>query len=345
MCPSTWFGAPPSRDALRPEWYPTSPRSAAGQPSGIDIRTSAGIVIRVSNKLFAAWSSFSRLALVGMIVWVAALAILPAPVAARILLLAPLVIVPRLLALLPDRRWIARLGGWPTFLAALPLLAAFALPASPTAAVFVVPWLVVAVVGALAAVLHGLANLLSILQPRRLADLGLDVALGFWAVGAIFTVIDRLGLDTGFSTTIVLLTATHFHFAGFGLLGLGSLLARRRPWLRAPVAGLIVGIPLTALGFVLVSDAINAVGTVFVGLSGIAVGIGLLTITATGISRWAARAAGMALLIGMPMGIAWSMAILVGASFLDLDTMVRTHGALNATAILLGVAAYHSEAP
>ena len=244
----------------------------------------------------------------GIVVWLASLALLPAPLAARILLLAPLVIIPRLLALIPDRRWVGGFAGWPAFAAALPLLVAFALPSGPLAAVFVLPWLALAAVGALAAVLHGLPHLPAILRPGAWADLGIDVALGFWAVAAIFTIIDRLGLDTGFSTTIVLLTATHFHFAGFGLLGLASLLARRRPWLRGPVAGLMVGIPLTALGFVLVSDAINAVGALVVGSSGIGVGIGLLTATGPGVSRWR-RAAGVALLVGMPMGIAWSVAI------------------------------------
>jgi hypothetical protein len=310
----------------------------------IDIGDVPCIVLPVSNKLFGAPEAASSESLVGLLAWVASLAFLPAPLASRILLLAPLVIVPRLLALIPDGRWVGRLAGWPAFLASLPLLIAFSLPPGPLAAAFVVPWLALAMAAAFAAILHGLAQLPSILQPRRLADLGIDVALGFWAVGAIFTVIDRLGLDTGFSATIVLLTATHFHFAGFGLLGHVSLLAGRRPWLRLPVAGLIVGIPLTALGFVLVSDAINAVGALLVGLSGIAVGVGLLTATASGMSRWAATTAGVALLIGMPMGIAWSMAILVGANFLDLDTMIRTHGALNATAVLLGVAAYRTEA-
>ena len=309
----------------------------------IDIANPACIVIPVSNKLFTAASIAPDVTLVGLLAWLAALVLLPAPLAARILLLAPLVIVPRLLALLPDRRWVASLAGWPAMLAALPLVVAFALPAGALAAVFVLPWLALAIGGALAAVLHGLAQLPSILQPRQWAELGIDVALGFWAVGAIFTVIDRLAIDTGFSATIVLLTATHFHFAGFGLLGLASLLARSRPWLRAPVGGLIVGIPLTALGFVLVSDAFNAVGAVFVGLSGIGVGVGLLTVAVSGAARLAARLAGVALLIGMPMGIAWSMAIFLGTSFLDLDTMIRTHGALNATAVLLGVAAYRSE--
>lgn len=281
--------------------------------------------------------------LVGLLVWAAGLALLPAPMAARILVLAPLVIVPRLLFLLPDRRWVGRLSGWPALLAALPLLVAFGLPSGPLAAIFVLPWFALALMGALAAVLHGLAHLPSILRPSQWADLGIDVALGFWAVGATFTVIDRLGVETGFSPTIVLLTATHFHFAGLSLLGLASLMARSRPWLRASVAGLIVGIPLTAVGFVLVSDAINSVGALVVGLSGIGVGIGLLTVPTSGRARWASRLAGAALLIGMPMGIVWSLAIVSGQAFLDLDTMIRTHGVLNATAVLLGVASYRPD--
>ena len=272
--------------------------------------------------------------------WLAALALLPAPIAARILLLAPLVIVPRLLGLLPERSLVDRLAGWPAFLASLPLLIAFALPPGPLAGVFVVPWLGLAMVGAAAAVLDGLARLPGILRPRAWPDLGVDVALGFLAVGAIFALVDRLGIETTFSPAIVLLTATHFHFAGFGLLGLASLLSRDRPWLRASVAGLIVGIPLTALGFVLVSNAIGAVGASFVGLSGIGVGVRFLTVEGSDSARWASRLAGLALLIGMPMGVAWSVAILLGGTFLDLDTMIRTHGVLNASAVLLGVMSY-----
>lgn len=286
---------------------------------------------------------------VGLVVWGAALALLPAPLAARILLLAPLVVVPLLLSAIPERRWVGRLAGWPALAAALPLIVALALPPGPAAAVFALPWLAVAVVAALAAVLHGIDRLPSILRPRHLADLGLDVALGFLAIGAAFLAVDRLGVDVGFSPTIVLLTATHFHFAGFGLLALASLLARDRAWLRAPVAGLIVGMPITAAGFVLPSDAVSAVGAVVVGLSGIGVGLGFVTIGASvavaASARWAWRLAGIALLVGMPMGIAWSIAILAGQGFLDLDTMIRTHGALNATAVVIGALSARPGAP
>jgi hypothetical protein len=278
--------------------------------------------------------------LLGLVTWVAALVLVPAPLAARILLLVPLVVVPRLIPLLPPRSWIGGMGGWPGFLAALPLIVAFSLTPGPLAAAFVIPWLAFALVGAAAAIRHGLAHLPSILGPRNLPDLGVDVALAFWAVAATFAFVDRLGIDTGFSPVIVLLTATHFHFAGFGLLALASLLAASRPWLRVSVLGLIVGIPITALGFVLMSDPINAVGALVVGSSGILVGIALLTGRVTVQTDWLSRAAGLALLVGMPMGIAWSLAILTGQSFLDLDSMVRTHGALNALAVLLAVVAY-----
>jgi hypothetical protein len=279
--------------------------------------------------------------IVGFVAWIAALVLVPAPLAARILLLAPLVIVPRVLTLLPPRRWIDRLGGWVALAAALPLIVAFSLGPGPVAAAFAVPWVALALTGAVAAMRHGLAGLPSILGPRHVADLGVDIALGFWAVGAGFLLVDRLGVETGFTSAIVLLTATHFHFAGLGLLSLTSLLAATRPWLRAPVAGLCLGIPLTAAGFVLSSDPIGAVGALVVGSSGIAVGIAMLA----GAGERAAplaRVAGVALLVGMPLGIAWSLAILTGVSFIDIDTMVRTHGALNATAVLLAVLAYRS---
>ena len=144
-------------------------------------------------------------------------------------------------------------------------------------------------------------------------------------------------METGFSPAIVLLTATHFHFAGFGLLGIASLVAVSRPWMSLSVVGLSAGVPLTALGFILASDQINAAGAVVVGVSGMVVAIGLLTSERPRPAQWLARAAGAALLIGMPMGIAWSLAILFGQSFVDLDTMIRTHGVLNAMAVLVAV--------
>lgn len=277
---------------------------------------------------------------VGLGVWFATLVLLPAPLAVRITLLAPLVVVPRLLDLLPPRPLVSRLAAWPAFLAALPLAIAFALPAGLLAAGLATPWLVISLAAAGAAVAHGLPRLPGLLHPQWAADLGVDASLGLLGAGAVFLSCDRLGFrPMDFDTITILLTGTHFHFAGFGLLALTSLLAVSRPLLRIPLIGLVVGIPLTALGFVTASNEIAAAGAVVVGLSGIAVAIAMLANDLADTRRWALRAAGVALLVGMPMGIAWSLAILFGLSFIDLDTMIRTHGALNATAVLIATLA------
>jgi hypothetical protein len=217
---------------------------------------------------------------------------------------------------------------------------AFFLPAGPLAGISTLPWLACAFVGVAAGLLHGLAALASTRSAGRLPDLGIDVALGFWGVGAAFAFLERLGVDAGFGTAIVMLTATHFHFAGFGLLAVATLLATWRRWLWAAAVGLTVGIPLTALGFILRSNLVNAAGAAIVGISGIGVGLALLAARVTAPSDWLFRIAGLSLLVAMPMGIAWAYSLLVGPSFVDLDTMIRTHGVLNALALLLAVVGY-----
>lgn len=121
----------------------------------------------------------------GLAAWLIALAFVPAPAAARVLLLAPLVIVPHLLRLFPERQGIGRVPGSAVFLAALPLLAALSLPTGSIAAALTLPWLAAAAVGAVGALMHGVANLRAIVDPREYPSLGVDVALGFWFVGAI----------------------------------------------------------------------------------------------------------------------------------------------------------------
>ena len=264
---------------------------------------------------------------VGLAAWTMALLVLPGSLIARILLLAPLVIAPRLL------RW----RGWPALVAALPLCIAFAVPPGPVAAALSAPWVVLAVAALGATVRDVIPRLRGLLRPTGVPELGSATAVGFLAVGATFLAIDRLGLQPmGFSPVIILLTAVHFHFAGFGLLTVASHLARSRAWTRLPVVGLIAGIPITSLGFVAESLWISALGAVIVGGSGLGVGLGLLGV-ASGrrFDRVAWRLAGFSLLIAMPLGIAWSVALIFGAALLPLDAMVRTHGVLNALAVTL----------
>ena len=224
-----------------------------------------------------------------------------------------------------------------------------ALPTGPVAAALSVPWLALGGALGIAAAWQGLRELPGIFRPARAAELGFLAAFGFLAVAALFLFFDRLGVQPGgFSSDIILLTAVHFHFAGFGLLLVAALLAARRPRVGLAVLGLTVAIPVTAAGFVTGSTALNALGALVTGLSGIGLALALLSdgSSASCPARLAWRLAGLALLVGMPMGIAWSVAIAFGLNFLDIDRMVRTHGALNSLAVLLvALAAPRSESP
>jgi hypothetical protein len=281
--------------------------------------------------------------LAGLVAWAAAIVVLPAPLPARIMLVAPLVVIPRLLGVLPARRWIHRAGPWAATVAAVPLVIAYWLPASPAAGVLAAPWLALSAVAGAAGLADAVARLRQGRILRAVPELGVDAASGFWAVGAGSVVIDRLGLPTPYPPVIVLLTATHFHLAGTGLVAIAALLAMTRPAVAAAVIGLVAGIPVTALGFVLPSAAVGALGALLVGSSGIGVALALLTAAGPQVTRRARRAAGIALLVGMPLGIGWSVAGLLGVGFLDLDAMVRTHGVLNAFAVVATVATWTGE--
>ena len=138
-------------------------------------------------------------AVAGLVAWAVVMAFVAAPLMLRVLLIGPLVVVPALLARLPDDRSVGglsvhRLGGLPALVAALPLVIAIGQPAGPTAAVWTVPRLVLAATGVLAAMVHGVPRLPGLLHPRQAAEVGLDVALGFLGVGALFLSVERLGL-------------------------------------------------------------------------------------------------------------------------------------------------------
>lgn len=278
----------------------------------------------------------AMIAVVGLTAWLACLVLLPASVAVRVFLGAPLVIVPALLGRLPRRSWIGGLAGWPALACAGPLALSFGISPGGVAMVLATPWLALSGIGLAAAIHHGWPRLPGILRPGDAGELGVDVALGFLAVGTVFVLFDRLGLQPlDFPATIILLTGVHFHVAGFGLLVLASLLTERRVALRASVLGIVVGMPVTAAGFVLGSSVLGAIGGFTVGLSGIGVGLALLPGQGWGPGRWLRVVAGACFLAGMPLGIGWALGALLGVPFLDIETMVRTHGILNAGGVML----------
>jgi hypothetical protein len=171
--------------------------------------------------------------------------------ARMLLLLGSLVLVPLGLFVVPvegtDRVAVRlrRIVDVAHFPAALLFAAAYLLPQGILAAALALPWL--AVTGLVA--LFGLRRLWR--GSRRLSELCLDAGLIYLAIGGAWAVSDRLGFrPLGFDPVIVLLTAIHFHYAGFALPLVTGLAARRLDGgtARLAGAGVIAGVPLVAVG-------------------------------------------------------------------------------------------------
>jgi hypothetical protein len=219
------------------------------------------------------------------------------------------------------------------------LALSFWLPAGPFAAVLAAPWLAITGWTALA------AGMRFVRDPDRFR-LGVrhatDAAVAFLAVGATFAVIDRLGARPfDFAATVILLTAVHFHFAGFVLPLAGALAYGRRPsrWLAIALAAVVVGIPVTALGFLGLPSA-NWVGAVLTASGGFAIGLSTIAIARTLQRRWAvalAVVAGASLIVSMPMAIIYATGTLLGTAWLDVEDMAAIHGTLNALGFALAV--------
>lgn len=259
-------------------------------------------------------------------------------------LLAPLVILPLGLPLLalPDRQ-----GKNSTLLlirfqplAALSLLGSFALPPGSAAAALALPWLLFTFsVG-----LYGLLRHL----PHGFVDAGevcLDAALLFLPVGGIWLMASRMGLPLmGFQEPIVLLTAVHFHFAGFAactLVGLSGRLGLPRRLYRMIVVGVLSGIPLLALGI--------AFAPVLEVISALVFALSLSALALLWLSRWAQIGPGkyllglsaISVLVSMGFALAYTLSEFLGLAWLPIPVMIQNHGALNALGFaLLGLLAF-----
>jgi hypothetical protein len=179
-------------------------------------------------------------------------------------------------------------------------------------------------------------------QVESIVGLATTASVAFLAVGATFAVTDRLGARPfDFPALIILLTAVHFHFAGFVLPLAAALAYRRAPGRRMAVAiGLVLtGIPVTAIGF-FGFPVVNWVGSMLTATGALGIGVGTLSIAGE-LRPKAAVAfgtiAGLSLRISMPMAAIYSTQILVGANWVDVATMARIHGTLNALGFALPV--------
>src|SRR5213075_2564830 len=110
---------------------------------------------------------------------------------------------------------------------------------------------------------------------RSIEEISVSAGLIFVSVGGGWLVMSRFGIQPlGFGDTIVLLTAVHFHYAGFAapiLAGMaGRTLTRElsfaRRLLMFIVTGIIAGVPMVAAGITL-SPVLGLIGTIIISLA------------------------------------------------------------------------------
>jgi hypothetical protein len=253
-------------------------------------------------------------------------------------LLAPLVVVPLGLELLPYRRPALRVAVVVQAPAALAVVISMLLPAGLAAGGLALIWLIPAgLIGVL-----GLSLLIHerSLRPEVLAP---TAAMGFLTIGAAWLVLSRSGIrPLGFSPQIVELTAVHFHYAGFAATLMAALtLTQTRP--QSPARTLatvgsdlvIAGTPIVALGI-----TFSAKPLAFVGAGLLATGVvSLAAVTFFSVvpgapqpARLLLATSAISVLLPMVLAVLYTARPLFNSPALGIRDMAATHGVLNALA-------------
>jgi YndJ-like protein len=200
---------------------------------------------------------------------------------------------------------------------------------------------------------HGLYRLVSPigrfipLNPRDGAEVAFpsfeqfcfSVGQGYLAVAGAWLVASRAGLHpAGFEEPIVLLTAMHFHFAGFASAIIAGLTVRRfrgQPGanlVRAAALAVVVGPGLLGLAF-LAGPKVKLIGAllVAVGQIGLAAAMARISLQARrGWGRWLLLVAAGSVATGMIFAAVWAIGEYPLQPFVDIRKMAQIHGVLNA---------------
>ena len=299
-------------------------------------------------------------AALGTAAWIAWQFLADPSVTLVLLGLSPLVLIPLVLsAALDEAEGSRRLVGlsWAQLPCALALVFGLWLAPGWPAAVACVPWAAWTAVSAF----EGLVRVRGLLARGGLrglvaagsdggGELAVAAGLGFPLVGSAWLLADRLELmPLGFSPLFVILTAIHFHHAGFTLPMTAGLLARSStpgPWSRVG-ALVVVAVPLTAIG-ITASPLLEWIGAWMTAAAGIAAGVGLLlrARTLAMLPALLSAGSGACLLAGMVFAGAYALGEYFGVAFPDIASMIQLHGAVNALGFgLLGAWAWHLSPP
>ncbi len=170
------------------------------------------------------------------------------------------------------------------------------------------------------------------------------VGEGYLLVAGAWLVASRAGLQLlAFREPIVLLTAVHFHFAGFASAVLAGLTYERFPksrWKAALQAALLaVACGPGILGFAfLLGPKVKLVAALAIalgqfGLAGGMVRVGLAAKSRSG--RWLLFVAGASVATGMILAAVWAVGEYPLQEFVNIRQMAEFHGVLNAVGFVL----------
>ena len=177
---------------------------------------------------------------------------------------------------------------------------------------------------------------------RRIEELSLAAGCGYLAVGGAWFVLWRSGMAVGnFGEHVPLLTAIHFHYAGFVspiLVGLAGRRLRIRggpPWRLFPPTALVViaGPALVALGIAGVSPLEAPAAIVFAVGTGTAATltlVGVVPDTSALLARGLLALSSVAAIGAMLLAVVYAGTNALGQAVLSLEDMARFHGLTNA---------------
>ena len=302
----------------------------------------------------------TRVALLGGAAWVLLLilartGLLAVTLAEQIFLLAPLVILPLGLRLVdagtpvhPDERLHLAVMGIQPF-CAFCACASFFLPKGVWAGLLAGVWFIYTGLVALLGVNHLLAG-----GRRRLADVCVDAGLIFLSVGGVWFLLTRFGkTPAGFSETIVLLTAVHFHFAGFAAPILVGLAGRRltaashamRRLYRIVAIGVMVGVPFVAVG-ISVGGLLELLAAFFLATTLGLVAYPLVVLVRTVLTHRVVRGlvvvSAVSVVVGMVFAYVYAYSVFTGHALIGIPGMVASHGLINAFGFALcGLLGWH----
>lgn len=225
-------------------------------------------------------------------------------------------------------------------LGALAVFLSFLLPVGAGRAACCLLWLLTTSFGAL----EGLSRLAR--REFAAGELAITAGLLYLPVGAVWLLMSQLDLQLlGFGATIVLLTAVHFHFAGFAAPMLVGLAGRNLPdqstvrtLIGITAFAVVMGTPLVAAGITF-SPLLAFLGAIVV-----SIGLFLLAII---VIKWVVPKipavnskllliiSSVAALPAMTLAIVYAYSIVSHKLFVDIPTMALTHGVMNAVGFSL----------